>query len=84
MNIEAYKNQIIKKLIDVQDKRILKKIDTILSGDVIVARTIEGKNLTKSEYVEHIESFGESVADGSKPHTSEGVIDHILGKKEEG
>jgi hypothetical protein len=26
----------------------------------------------------------ESVADGSKTHTSEEVIDHILGKKEEG
>jgi hypothetical protein len=52
-------------LIDVQDKSILKKIDTILSGDAIVART-EGKNLTKSEYVEHIEYFDESVADGSK------------------
>jgi hypothetical protein len=54
-----------------------------LSGDAIVARTIEGKNLTKSEYVEHIEYFDESVADGSKTHTSEEVIDHILGKKEE-
>jgi hypothetical protein len=31
MNIETYKNQIIKKLIDVQDKSILKKIDTILA-----------------------------------------------------
>jgi hypothetical protein len=57
-----------------------KNIDTILSGDAIVARTIEGKNLTKSEYVEHIEYFDESVADGSKTHTSE-VIDHILVKK---
>jgi hypothetical protein len=31
----------------------------------------------------YIEYFDESVADGSKP-TSEEVIDHILGKKEEG
>jgi hypothetical protein len=31
--------------------------------------------------VEHIEYFDESVADGSKTHTSEEVIDHILGKK---
>jgi hypothetical protein len=53
--LKRIKNQIIKKLIDVQDKSILKKIDTILSGDAIVARTIEGKNLTKAEYVEHIE-----------------------------
>jgi hypothetical protein len=37
--------------------KVFKKIDTILSGDAIVARTIEGKNLTKSEYVEHIEYF---------------------------
>ena len=85
MNIEAYKNQIIKKLIDIQDRSILKKIDAILDGDVIVARTIEGKSLTKSQYVEHIESVGESVSDGAKTHTSEEVIDHhILSKKEEG
>jgi hypothetical protein len=64
-------------LIDVQDKSILKKIDTILSGDAIVARTIEGKNLTKSEYVEHIEYFDESVADGSKTHTSESDRSYI-------
>jgi hypothetical protein len=44
MNIETYKKSDNQKLIDVQDKSILKKIDTILSGDAIVARTIEGKN----------------------------------------
>jgi hypothetical protein len=68
MNIETYKNQIIKKLIDVQDKSILKKIDTILSGDAIVARTIEGKNLTKSEYVEHIEYFDNPLPMDPKLH----------------
>ncbi|CAM2786519.1 hypothetical protein [Flavobacterium frigoris] len=81
MNIEAYKNKIIKKLIDVQDKTILEKIDTILNGDVIVARTIEGKTLTKSQYVEHIESISESVADGAETYTSEEVKNHVLGKK---
>ena len=30
MNIEAHKNQLIKKLIDVQDEKLLDKIDAIL------------------------------------------------------
>jgi hypothetical protein len=68
----------------VQDKSILKKIDTILNGDIIVARTIEGKNLTKSQYVEHIESASESAIDGAETCTSAKVIDHILGEKEDG
>ncbi|WP_157824556.1 hypothetical protein [Flavobacterium sp. ALD4] len=56
-----------------------------MDGDAIVARTIEGKSLTKSQYVEHIEFIGESGSDGAKTRTSEEVVDdHVLSKKEEG
>jgi hypothetical protein len=68
MNIETYK-QIIKKLIDVQDKSILKKNRynferRCYSGN----EHIEGKTLTKSEYVEHIEYFDELPPMDPKPH----------------
>jgi proline dehydrogenase len=81
MNIEAHKNQLIKKIIDVQDEKLLDKIEAILNSDYIIAQTIDGKSLTKSEYIEHIESISQSVADGAGTYTSEEVRSHILSKK---
>jgi hypothetical protein len=78
MNIEAYKNQIIKKLIAVQDKKLLEQIEAVLNENPIVAYSLEGKSLTKSQYIEHIESISESVADGAKTFTSEQVRSYIL------
>jgi hypothetical protein len=78
MNIEAYKNQIIKKLIDIQDKKILEQIDAVLNGNPIVAHTFEGKPLTKSQYIERIESISKSVADGAETYTSGQVRSYIL------
>jgi hypothetical protein len=71
MNIEAYKNQIIKKLLDVQDENLLAEIEAILDLNPIVIQTIDGKSLTKLEYIEHIESIKESVADSSETIISE-------------
>jgi hypothetical protein len=81
MNIEAYKNQIIKKLIDVQDEKLLEQIEAVLNGNPIIARTLEGKSLTQSQYIERIESISESVADGAETYTSEQVRSHILSQK---
>lgn len=81
MNIEAYKNQIIKKLIDVQDEKLLEQIEAVLNGNPIVANTIEGKYLTKSQYIEHIESISKSVAEGAETYTSEQVRSHILSQE---
>jgi seryl-tRNA(Sec) selenium transferase len=82
MNIEAYKNQIIKKLIAVQDEKILEQIESVLNGNSTVANTFEGKSLTKSQYIEHIENISQSVADGAETYTSEQVRNHVLSQKE--
>ena len=78
MNIDAYKNQIIKKLIDIQDKKILEQIDAVLNGNPIVAHNFDGKSLTKSQYIEHIESISRSVVNGAETYTSEQVRSYIL------
>lgn len=78
MNIDAYKNQIIKKLIDIQDKKILEQIDAVLNGNSIVAHNFDGKSLTKSQYIEHIESISQSVVNGAETYTSEQVRSYIL------
>jgi hypothetical protein len=82
MRIEAYKNQIIKKLLDVKDENLLAEIEAILDLNPIVIQTLDGKSLSKSEYIEHIESISESVADGSETYTSEEVRASIVSKKE--
>jgi hypothetical protein len=81
MNIEAHKNQIIKKLIDVLDENLLEQIDAVLNGTLTVAYTAEGKPLTTSQYIAHIESISDAVADGAETYTSEQVRASILSKK---
>lgn len=81
MNIEAHKNQIINRLKDVQDEKLLEEIDAILNGTVTVAYTAEGKPLTSSQYIAHIESISDAVADGAETYTSEQVRSAILSKK---
>lgn len=78
MDIEAYKNQIIKKLIAVQDEKLLEQIESILNGNSIVANAFEGKSLTKSQYIEHIEFISQSVVDGAETYTSKQVRSYIL------
>lgn len=78
MNIEAHKNQIIKKLIDVQDEKLLEQIDAVLNGTLTVAFTAEGKPLTSSQYIAHIESISDAVADGAETYTSEQVRSAVL------
>jgi hypothetical protein len=82
MRIEAYKNQIIKKLLDVKDENLLAKIEAILDLNPIVIQTLDGKSLSKLQYIEHIEGISESVADGAETYTSEEVRASIVSKKE--
>ncbi|KDN54880.1 hypothetical protein [Flavobacterium seoulense] len=81
MNIEAHKNQIIKKLKGVQDEQLLNQIDAVLNGNPILAYTAEGQSLTASQYLAHIESISDAVADGAETYTSEQVRASILSNK---
>ncbi|GEC73125.1 hypothetical protein SAMN05443543_101223 [Flavobacterium flevense] len=78
MNIEAHKNQIIKRLKDVQDEKNLEQVDAVLNGNPILAYTAEGESLTASQYIERIENISDAVADGAQTYTSEQVRASIL------
>ncbi|WP_309609665.1 hypothetical protein [Flavobacterium sp.] len=78
MNIEQHKTQIIQKVQNIQDEKLLDEIDTVLNGNYIVAYTIDGKPLTKNQYVNHIESISESIANGAKTFTTEEVRNRIF------
>ena len=81
MSIEAHKKQIIKKLKEVQDEKLLEQIDAVLNRNPIVAYTIDGNPLTTVEYSKHIESISKAIADGAETYTSEQVRTSILGRK---
>lgn len=81
MNIEQHKTKIIQKVQNIQDKKLLDEIDTVLNGNYIVAYTIDGKPLTKSQYSNHIESISETIANGVKTYTTEEVRNRIFSAK---
>ena len=81
MNIEQHKTKIILKVQSIQDEKLLDEIDTVLNGSYIVANTIDGKSLTKNQYVSHIESISESIVKGAKTFTTEEVRNRIFSSK---
>ena len=81
MNIEQHKTKIILKVQSIQDEKLLDEIDTVLNGNYIVANTIDGKSLTKNQYVSHIESISESIVKGAKTFTTEEVRNRIFSSK---
>lgn len=81
MDLEQHKTKIIKKLQDVQNKEILDEIDTVLNCNYVVTYTVEGKPLTRNEYINHVESISESVANGSKTYSTEEVRRRIFSTK---
>lgn len=81
MSIQQHKNDIINKVQDIKDEKILDEIDLLLNGNYIVAYTIGGKPLTKSDYENHIVSISNSIANGATTFSSEEVRNFILSKK---
>lgn len=81
MNLEQHKTKIIKKVQSIQDEKLLDEIDTVLNGNYIVAYTIDGKPLTKNQYIDHIESISESITNGAKTFTTEEVRNRIFSAK---
>lgn len=81
MNIEQHKTKIIKKVQSIQDEKLLDEIDTVLNGNYIVAYTIDGVALTKNQYINHIESISEAIANGSTTFSSEEVRNRIFSSK---
>ena len=82
MSIEQHKIKIIKKVQSIQDEKLLDEIDTVLNGNYIVAYTIDGKPLTKNQYIDHIESISESIAKGAKTFTTEELKKRIFSAKQ--
>ena len=81
MNLEQHKTKIIKKVKSIQDEKLLDEIDTVINGDYIIAYTIDGKSLTRNQYINHIESISESIAKGAKTYSTEEIKKRISSAK---
>lgn len=81
MNLEQHKSKIIQKVQTIQDEKLLDEIDTVLNGNYIVAYTIDGKPLTKNQYIDYIESISESIANGAKTFSTSEIRNRIFSSK---
>ena len=50
MNLQAEKINLIQNILSIKSESIVKKIKQILDKEMIVAYTVEGEPLTRSEY----------------------------------
>ncbi|MEC4049553.1 hypothetical protein OX284_008950 [Flavobacterium sp. SUN046] len=81
MNLDQHKKNIIKKVQNIKDLKLLDEIDSVLNGNYIVAYTIDGKPLNKNQYIDHIESISESIEKGAKTFTTEELRRRIFSDK---
>ncbi|MBC7439442.1 MAG: hypothetical protein H7250_05595 [Flavobacterium sp.] len=59
----------------------MNEIDTILLNNRVVAFTTDGNSLSKNQYINHIETISDIVANGVRTFTSEEVRNNILTSK---
>ena len=81
MNLDRYKTKIIQQVQNTQDEKLLNEIDTILLNNRVVAYTTDGISLSKNQYINHIETISDTIANGAKTFTSEEVRNNILTSK---
>ncbi|MCX2680542.1 hypothetical protein OOZ15_11370 [Galbibacter sp. EGI 63066] len=72
------KIDLTKRLLEVQDKNVLDKIEAILTETEIVAYTTKGRPLTRRQYIEHIEGISQGVGEGATTYTSQEIKHSIL------
>ena len=81
MNLDRYKTKIIQQVRNIQDEKLLNEIDTILLNNRVVAFTTDANSLSKNQYINHIETISDNVANGARTFTSEEVRNKILTSK---
>ncbi len=65
MNLEVTKIDLAKKLFNTNNESVLKQIQIILEKEEIVAYTINGKPLTRVEYIKEIKAAEKEIENGN-------------------
>lgn len=64
MSLEAIKIDLIQRLLKVEQASVLKKVESLLSEDEIVAYTVSGEPLTKDAYSQLVKESESAVEEG--------------------
>ncbi|NOX48400.1 MAG: hypothetical protein GXO89_15625 [Chlorobi bacterium] len=65
MNFEITKIDLAKKLFNTNNESVLKQIQDILEKEEIVAYSINGKPLTRTEYIKEIKAAEKDIENGN-------------------
>ena len=65
MNIEITKIDLAKKLLDTTNESVLKQIGIILDKEEIVAYSVNGKPLSRREYINEIKAVEKDMENGN-------------------
>ena len=76
MNIETTKIDLAKKLFNVNKESVLEQIKVILEKEEVVAYTINGSPLTKTEYINQVKEAEQDIAYG-KHISHEKLLENI-------
>ncbi|MGG7036564.1 MAG: hypothetical protein ACI7YS_15415, partial [Flavobacterium sp.] len=70
MNVEIQRKNIVHRILEVQDSKLLNQIEALLDSD-IYAYSTSGKPLTAKEYKEHLDQIMIASDAGAKGYSTE-------------
>lgn len=79
MNVEIQRKNIVHRILEVQDSKLLNQIEALLDSD-IYAYSTSGKPLTAKEYKEHLDQIMIASDAGAKGYSTEEAKNKILKK----
>ena len=80
-SLEEHKNDVVKRILEVNNKATLQEIEAILKRDSeVVAVTASGKKLSETGYIDYLNKISESIKNGEKTYTSEEVKAFVLNR----
>lgn len=79
MNIETQRKNIVHRILEVENSKLLNQIEALLDND-IYAYTTSGKSLTIKEYKEHLDEIIIASESGEKGYTTDEARNKISRK----
>lgn len=80
-SLEEHKNDVVKRILEVDNKATLQEIEAILKRDSeVVAVTTSGKKLSETGYIDYLNKISESIKNGERTYSSEEVKAFVLNK----
>jgi hypothetical protein len=79
MNIETQRKNIVHRILEIENSKLLSQIEALLDND-IYAYTTSGESLSVKEYKEHLDKIIIASESGEKGYTTDEARDKISRK----